>query len=60
VSEVRERGEREGGRGNRERQGGVVSLAAGQTLESLPSGTKGGGRCQLSCKFKELLIPIQR
>ena len=59
---MRERGEREGGRGNRERQGGVVLLAAGQTLESLPSGTKGGGRrCQLSCKFNNSeLIPIQR
>ena len=38
------------------REGGVVSRAR---LESLPRETK-GGRCQLSSKLKELLMPIQR
>ena len=35
VSEVGERGEREGGRGKVAREGGLSSLA-GQTLESAP------------------------
>jgi len=42
VSEVGERGEKEGGRGKKEcREGGVVSRAR---LVSLPRETKGGGR----------------
>jgi len=38
-----------------------LSSFAGQFLESLPRGTKEGGRYQLSClKLWEQLIPLQR
>ena len=47
-----ENGER--GRG----QGG--STLAGQTLSSVPKRLREeGGRCQLSCKLRELLIPVE-
>jgi len=42
------------------RQGGIVSRARLLTLESLPRETKGGGRCQLSSKLRELLMPMQK
>ena len=42
MSEAGEWGEREGGRGKEGRQGKVVD--AGQTRESLPRETNGGGR----------------
>jgi len=55
-----ENGEKER-EGEERRKAGRSSLA-GQTLESLPRETssKGGGRYQLSCKLRELLIPIQK
>ena len=34
------------------------SCLAGKTLKNLPHETKGGGRCQLFCKPRKLLMPI--
>ena len=47
--------------GEREEKKGVRSSFADQFLESLPRGTKEGGRYQLSrLKLWEQLIPLQR
>jgi len=45
-----------------ERRKAERNSLAGQTLESLCCETirEEGGRCQLFCKLRELLIPIQR
>jgi len=59
VSELGEWGEREGERGKEGRQGGVVSRA--RLSRVCPSRLmEEGGRCQLSCKLREVLLPIQR
>jgi len=57
VSEVGEWGEREGGKEGR--QGGIVLRA--RLSRAWPARLREeGGRCQLFCKLRELLIPIQR
>jgi len=55
VSEVEEWGEREGGHG---KEGGRSSFTA--RLKSLPREIKGAGRRQLSCRLREMLIPVQK
>ena len=50
-----ENGEKERER-KRRKAGRSIRSLAGQTLESLPHETKGGG-CQTSCKLRELLTP---
>jgi len=54
VSEVEEWGEREGGHG----KGGRSSFT-GKAQECARE-TKGGGRRQLSCRLREMLISVQK